>query len=262
MAYTVDFWEVSRFPKRTDEVVSMTGIRRVRCAWDDAETLKNEMLSPVAGNNIWPWPYHGASGATVVGVAIEPFPGVRVAQSADIPGIVDLSSYEWALLTIKYSTAGPVGLNLWSERLTPFLESQRMTHEGLNWENVAYMTPLTAQEAPHKLHAGLNYDLTRHKLASIPNNLQDLIGFCNANTYQLRVLTTITFGRETLLYRGSSLSSSSSTLYDVTMHFTYKLNNNAGWNGHWRMETGQYERIFDNQGGIVRTVPMETFPDW
>jgi len=225
----VSYGEVHGYPKSRWVRGEFFGTRKLRCAWAD----RDDLLAELDGTS---WPYaDGVDEAISREAAIEPLPAQLTADG-------NMASYEYALVTVKYSTVGPQlhSLRWIDESLTPFAFAQRMDHELLAW---ADGTKLAYNEAPSRTTYGLNYMFKLYNQETVPANVYDNVGYVNANAVTAYTLN-MTFPIGTLLYSSAHLSRrtswAGSFLWDAAYYFKYHP---WGWNTFPRAATNAYEAV-------------------
>lgn len=218
---------------------------KLRCAWSNRHAL----VADVLGN-------HRA------------YPGTAFAQPpqaarASIVGGGEIYTtvgqacvYEYAIVTIGYSTKVT---DLISESLEPTAEFHRQDFKRFRW-GAPDGEPILEKEAPGKLLRGLNIVRTIYEVATIPDEVYDLVGSCNDVLYHSNFLDR-DFDAETLLYQPPNLTrafkSNGTKGWTVTLKFAYKP---QGWNKYWRAKTEAWEEMFDVEGGApYKNYPPEDF---
>ena len=234
----VSYGEVHGFPKSRWVNGEFFGTRKLRCAWADRADLLEELDGAA-----WPYadgPYAdesdgGNSYAIAREATIEPLPAQLTADG-------NMASYEYAIVTVKYSTVGPQlhSTNWIEENLDTTVITQRIDYRGLAWGDG---TDLTSLEAPYKILHGLIYSIKYYNVTAVPAAVLTYVGYINSNQVTASSLG-LNFAAGKLLYAGARLSHRSSWagswLWDVTYYFKYHP---AGWNYFWRASTNQYELI-------------------
>jgi len=143
----VSYGEVHGYPKSRWVRGEFFGTRKLRCAWADRADLLEEL-----DGDTWPYadgPYADESdGGNSYAIAreafIEPLPAQLTADG-------NMASYEYAIVTVKYSTVGPQlhSTNWIEENLDTTVITQRIDYRGLAWGDG---TDLTSLEAPDLFH--------------------------------------------------------------------------------------------------------------
>ena len=242
----VTYGEVHGYPKSRWVNGEFFGVRRVRCAWADRVSLMDEL----DGDS---WPYaDGVSNAIAREAIINPLPAQLTADG-------NKASYEYAIVTIKYSTVGPQlnGSDWIEESVSPYVVTQRLDYEALEWTDG---TALAYLESPGKILYGLQYMLKFYNVSVIPSSVLSRVGYVNSNSVNSYSLG-MTFYPGRLLYGGALLtrrvSWGGSWNWDVTYYFKYHPHN---WNYFWRTETNQYETVkITSSGDTFQPYPTTMF---
>jgi hypothetical protein len=225
---------------------------KLKCAWADR-------LAVVAAIDATPsYPYSdGPSTALAYESNTEPF-------GAQLNSNTPLASYAHALITVKYTTAGPMYVfnhGSMTEEYGPFTVYQRLDGNKLFW----YDTQPCGTAAGGKIYYGQEWRVTWHNLVS-PTPVymtavlaNSLAGCTNSNTV-LAFTSSRTFAPETLLFTPPVVTTTYSIGY--TPKTTVKLSLKYwpyGWNTFWRAETQQFE-VYYADGQRTRTYPLAQFP--
>jgi len=225
------------------------GVRKLRVAWDDRADLLSELSSTTTA-----WPYDDGPGLAAM------FPAIpREATVEPLPakqsGSGSIASYDWAVVTVKYSTKGPVyqiAPQVWiEERVVPYAQSMRLSNSGLTWVDG---TSLDAAEGPVVTFYGLDYQLTYYGLAVVPAAVLGLTGCTNiypVTAYSLGC----TFYPDCLLYCGAFLKRRiswdlTSLLWDVTYSFKSRPQG-LEWNKFPRGKHGNFQYVKKSDGNIL-----------
>ncbi len=249
MAISVDYSEVSGWPKEVYSITGFAGERRVTCAWGDRHALAVGLMTPP--DNIYPY---NSSGALVT--HLPNVEGLRKGKQAQGP-TADMASYEKAVLTVNYSTFGiatgktPSGLLIteWTEGWT---EHKTLNRAVFQWGTGAGARILGPNEGPGKIEPGMDYILMYHSLPSLPGALLTQQGTVN-NAVVSSYLLGLSFPAETVQYMSPMVkhrvTTEGSTGYEVRYRFRFKPNiqdgEAKGWNWFWRAEKDAYEQLYD-----------------
>ena len=237
-----DHHEKQRFPQASGDVFNGRRIRRLRCAWGNAEALVQGLLLTV-------YPYDG-SGMLATKFSYQPWKDSRQSHLSE-----SLASYDDAEVTIIYETNSPT-INLISESFSPFTETHSGWHEDVYWSNG---DPVPESDSPKITEAGLVYSRTYHRTQSLPQSAFTDIGLVNGAQITGKVIP-VQFPADTLLYTGPNVTHS--LISNGIMGFNAKYNFLAvnrggdGWNGHWRSDEGLFMTIKNRANGNPITMPQ------
>lgn len=253
MAFTVDFYELSGYPRGVWQEGEFVGTRKLRCAWTDRAQLIEE-LSQTANLS---WPYDNGPSDALARYAAD-FP---VGKQGVDPGDASLATYEEAEVIVKYYTKGPQligGATLISERLQPYAIAERFAAGPLRWGSNAG-DPLLERESPPFLMYGLEYICRYHGLLGVPGWVLARVGTCNSNIVGTYILG-LSFAAETLLYLPPTVEDTVSmarlTTFDVTVRYKYHP---AGWNKLRRQTTGEYLDVYVAGGDRLIRYPLMVY---
>lgn len=237
--------EHSTIGEEFDIESGMSASVKLRCAWNDRHALVADIL----GNH-----------RTYPGTAFAEPPQAARASIVGDGGIYSTVGqgcvYQSAIVTISYSTKIT---DLISESLEPTAEFHRQDFKRFRW-GAPDGEPILEKEAPGKLLRGLNLVRTIYEVATIPDEVYDLVGGCNDSDYVSAFLGR-TFPAETLLYQPPNLSrafkSNGTKGWTVTLKFSFKP---QGWNKYWRVKTETWEEMYDVEGiAPYKNYPPEDF---
>ncbi len=249
-----DYSEMQGWPRELYTLDGAAAERKLLTAWSDRFAVAVELDTPP--NNIYPY---DTAGAILDRIKITPH---QNSKSADAGG--GKISYDEAVLTVNYSTSGPVTANLVSERLTPGVYGSKWSHEGLYWNNDG-TSPLLPNEGPQRLHPTMTYTLEYHRLGAVPSSVFTLGGYINSNTVFTKILGVYilpTFLRYDNAVVRRTQTAAGITTFKVTHVAQYVYNNGFGWNGVWNRfagASGAYAPIFDADGNQRFPYPSAAF---
>lgn len=167
-----------------------------------------------------------------------------------VPEADQAYNWEYYELTVKYTTDPK--RQLFSERIEPQAEFQRLDHRYFRWSSGA---PLTDAEAPGLLKRSLSLIRQYYNAASVPGAFLTGIGFVHEDAFASTELG-ITFAAETLLFCPNpverTVTTAGSNGYNYSLKFAYKP---GGWNKFYRPSTNTFENIYDLSGSIVKPYP-------
>jgi len=221
--------------------------RKLMCAIADVNAVLIELAA--AGGQIYP--YRPNTLARAITAEVEGF-GVIGYQSPN------MGSYEWAIITVRYSTFGPHspnGSTFVSEQLQPSGEFITLEEGDLRWDSDEG-TALKDREAPGKFIPGFDYLVTFYYVDNIPAAADTLVDYCNSAAITAYTLGR-TFAAETLLYRGLSarrdIQFGGAPSWRLTYRFSYRA---VGWNVFWRAGASPpaFESIYHKDGGGSRYI--------
>lgn len=251
----VAHWEVHGFPKWKWIEGDFHGTRKVRVAWANAMSL----ILEIDASPSWPYTSTGPSSALAREVTCEPLPA-RITPDG---GNSALATYEWALLTIRYSTVGPQisGSILVEEEYRPSSMGHLVKRSNLFW---ADGTPLDTEDAFSREVFTMDYIVRFHQLTAIPSWIYSRIGTVNAGDVTSYHLGK-TFGAETLRFIPPHLTITSGfallTRYNLTLTYQH---NPFGWNTAWRNDggvggQGGYENVYLSDGTRALSYPLVSY---
>jgi len=233
MAITVPYAELYTYPRGRWVTGHFFGVRKLLCLWADMPTLMSQIgTSP---DFAWPATHYqfGTSDALAKEILIEPHKAAMDSVTAGDPpaAVTEFASYEYAELTVKYSTSDYTWVNgaEVKERFSPAPEGYTIAPELLQWSAIEQ---LETNEAPSMMIWGMTYTLEFNNLSTSPPDTTDWIGYINSNT-----VTTLTLGRtmapETLLFNGTDLTVrfgyAGGYKWNARHYFHYRK---QGWNNH------------------------------
>jgi len=249
MAISVTYYVVDGFPQSTWNSGEFVAVVKFWCAWDDRVTFIEEIGTYPDSQYGWG---EGPSDALAREIEVRPWPKSRQKGSGTTP------DYDWALVTVKYTTRGPrySGGVLADEWLQPFSMYQRLDHRQLQWSDAA---PVLPGDAPRKTFYGLEYVRKVYGADSIPAAAYNMAGYVNNNNV-VSLFLGKTFGAGTLLWRPPSVhvrwNTAGAAKMDITYHMVW---NPFLWNKHVRAKTGALDTIHDKNGTQVKLYPEGAF---
>ncbi len=251
-AITVPHEELADSPSETWSSQGFNATRKLRCRWDDRLSLTEQLTGSrsVDGSYHSPAVYPHFPAARVHAVAIAP-----VGKPADLAGDTQAAAYTHAIVTVNYSTAVDVQA-LVSERLEPTTQTLELGTSGLAWGAPPDQggQSLAADEAPAHLLRGLDYILTLHQAAAIPEPTLSLIGKINSHAVSAGNLG-LSFPPHTLLYSPPNLkriiTAEGAQAWQIDYRFRYRPHS---WNHIWRPSTASWDAIYNDDG------PVELYP--
>lgn len=245
MAITVPYAEMYPFPRGRWQTGHFIGQRKLLCKWGEAANLALQIGT--YPDSAWPAAQYqfGPTDALAREITIEPH-RAAIGQAA-----TGFASYEYAELTVKYSTSDFTYVNgaLVKERFTPSPQSFTIEPRLLQW---GAGQGLQDNEAPSFTLWGMSYQLEYHNLSTSPPDTTDWVGYVNSNTVATKTLGR-TMAPETLLYAGSDLQVRFGYVggfkWTVRHYFEYRK---QGWNNHPRLGAG---------GGVLGFAPVRLRSD-
>ena len=240
------FTEMSGYPKIKRTWGSYEPVRRVKCAWDDADAIVDGFFFDEAYCR---WPYKNLN-VYAYEASIEPLPKSRLGNNGS-----GLATYASAVVTVYYSNKAVNATAFISERITPRQETLSLPAHGLQYADGSAVEGNITFTEPQ-----LQYEITYHKAASVV--LGNSQGCVNAAATSTRVLS-YTFPAETMLSSGPilerALTPSGVTNYKETLVFTIcSLRGGYGWNAEWNPNAGGWSYL-QLAGTPVRKHPAMTF---
>ncbi len=230
MAITVSHFEVDGYPRETQERHLFKAVRKLRCAWTDAQTLRADLLkadTPYYGHL---YPYDTALNARCRSATVAPAPG-KISQS----GIsVDMADYESAIVTANYSTPQPNDPQVWpghepetyiSESLASMTEFVTLGYKNFRWGSKAG-NEIEPAQAPGLLIHGLQYRFTIYSQTTVDEAYLDFLGTVNESMVTANLLD-LDFQPETLLFADLNMVKGADSLWDVTYIYAIRM---KGWN--------------------------------
>ena len=249
MSFGISHYEMQGYPKSRWKDGHFYGTRKVRVAWYERDDFLEQL--DTADNNGWPYVDGPTAYALARHVTIEPLPAKITGTGTGS----SQASYEWALITIEYTTKGPQsdGHGAWIEEwIKPFVRYMRIDQKGLTW--AAGAAAVEPGDAPALVRYGLEYHRKYHRLPSVPWQATNWVGYVNSDALIAPTISQA-FPAGTLLYAGADISTrvSMSKLqrYDVKYSFLYWP---GGWNKFFNPATGTFDSI--NVNGVL----FEAFP--
>ena len=236
-----DYTELHGSPTETWDLFNgISAQRKLMCAWDDRYTLAAGLVG------LSTYVHHGSAVLLATGCTIAPFNAKQL-------GTGNLAAYENAVLDIKYTvptleeTEEESGIYV-SESLEPAAEMMSLDHTGFKWKSSG--DALKPDEAPGRMFSTLDYVVTRHRMASIPNWFLTLIGCINNDTVTAPLLG-LSFAARTLLFNPPTLQRQvnfdmTSMGWNATIRLTHQPNE---WNRFWNKAmpkgsaVGDYDEI-------------------
>lgn len=232
MPITVPYEELEGSPTETRGRDSFEAVRRFKVAWSDRLTARDELLT-LPGDE---YP-HSPVLSYCVSVSCEPF---GLTKQGAISGNGRMTDYDFATLTARYesvrsglaiSNPNPSEPNTYiSEDLDGEVFGVPINTELLYWDVFANLRPVQPQDAPTKMLYRSAYTLTRHHLQTLPTNYASLVGGCNAQPFQTKLLG-LTFAPETLMYIGPRISIVASLSGEKRFNIAHRFTHfEPGWN--------------------------------
>lgn len=252
MSISVTHSEVMGWPRSRWYLGVFEGVRKLKCAWDDRYTLLAEIDS--YPDCIWPYD-DGPNDAYAREATVEPLTNARQSGSG---GIAD---YEWAVVTVRYSSLGPRVYNntLIEEWFEPTAEFLNVDYTRLKWDNATTGTHLQPYEGFGKIHASFDYILKIYGTLVVPAWVFGQIGYTNAN-YVMAPTLGVVFDPQTLLYKPPivhrTVNRGKLPTFDVTMRFGF---HRWGWNKQWRVTNEAWEDVYKDGGGQYYNYPLTNF---
>ena len=253
MAISVDYYEMQGWPREWADLDCVGAERKLMCAWDERFTLANEITT--YSDNIYPYLTVGAGLADIYAekVAIEPF-------AAQTQAAIQASAeYDWALVTVRYSSLSPGTADL----VTEWIEPAMITLPGgrARWEDDDRKSPVENRESI--LMPALVYNLKYHRAAAVSASIPPAIGKINSGAVATKLLG-LTFDANTLLYCvpriSRTLSMAGVTLFNIHHRCAFKSAGGNGWNWHWNAETASWVQYFDRAGDAIDDYVEGTLP--
>lgn len=254
---TVSFAEEHGSPREDWTDKGFTASRTLRCAWANRKTLAGELIGTE-------YPLISNTGAYCTRVSSQPFMAKQL-------GTGDEAAYADAIVTAEYTTDSPETSDLLYESIEPTLDMLTADWRRFRWgSNIG--DPLTEDEAPAYQIRGLDYVVTKYKMAAVPDAYLVAIGCVNDSTVTplSEGLSAWSFDAQTLLFVPPTLTRTTTTegagLWTANLRFSYKPNWDRsgaspvarGWNWFWRNKTRKYEQVYV----VGSTDPVLLYPEY
>lgn len=257
-AITIPHEELATSPRESWSADSFKATRQLRCAWKDRLALAEQLAGSRSADGSYQSPasYPHFSAARVASVSIEP-----VGPPADLAGDTQAAAYTHAVVTAAYATDVDVQA-LVSERIEPTSQSLTLGTSGLAWDAAPGDggQPLNADEAPLHIVRGLDYVLTLHRAATIPQATLSLIGKTNASDVHATRLG-LSFPAQTLLYTPPKLERIITTEGAQAWRIEYRLRYRPfSWNHAWHSAAADYRPLYSTHG-LVALYPQADFTE-
>ena len=259
MSFSVDFCELDQYPRGQWNRQGFTGWRKLKVAWDDVETLINELMA--YPNNLWPTGYYhlGSDWGILDDIKIEPIGAVSAHASSS-----SYNKYDWAVLTLTYVTRF-IGMHnqiVVSEGFSGSITGQPMEYEGLQWHGTGLPV---ASHVVRRISNG-HYSLTYHDRPVVPTAVWELSGYINdrpwASLLMDRVYPTGTLLMEAPLIR-RRITSLGAQAWTYTVGFeVHPVGHNYVWNpgiSNGDGTKGGYDYYVDSDGLPVILQPSANF---
>lgn len=255
MAFTIDHHEMFGYPRARWVEGHFVGRRQIMVKnWSERWEFLKELNQAV---NL-PYPYSdGPTDALARAAAVKGFGWVARDQDGPFPR---LALYEKAVVTVDYSTRGPVLIagQLVSERIEHSTTHKAFDTSGLRWESADSDIRVNVGEVT-RFDAGLDYVLRYHQTLGMPLWLFITPGTVNSNTVGCLTLP-FSFAPYTVRYRGCVIERSAGLgmlpAFDIIVRCSIAP---GTWRKFWRPQTGQYETIYIAGGGEYRNYPEGPF---
>ena len=259
MSFSVDFCELDQYPRGQWNRQGFTGWRKLKVAWDDVDTLINELMA--YPNNLWPTGYYhlGSDWGIIDDIKIEPMGAVSAHASSS-----SYNKYDWAVLALTYVTRF-IGMHnqiVVSEAFHGGLDMHSLGHEGLQWAS----TGLPPQSAIGRQIATGTYSLTYHDRPVVPTAVWDLSGYINDRPWASLLMDRV-YGTGTLIMQPPEIRRRITSL--GAQAWTYALAfrvHPVGWNYAWNPlysnsdgTKGGYDYYTDSDGNTVILQPSANF---
>ncbi len=251
-----DYTEVFGWPKEWyGENGQFYAQRKLLCRWADRKAV----LLEHAGNGGAAYPYEvtpgggdlmpGAQGsARAYSAKIEPF---RSRMDTALT-VAKFACYEWALVTVEYSTTAAVKLSdKWvTEELTPTARLINVDIDGKTFESSG--DKVLASDNILKWETSFDYVVTYHHLLDVPVAAYTQVNKCNSDVVG-SLLLGLTFDTETLLHTRPVVQRSfdPGLINTFTLRYRFPFSPN-GWNKFYDYTNAEYSRISGDD-------PYETF---
>ncbi len=274
---TVTHEELDGSPVSSLDENGSSSTRLLKCAWDDRETLQDQILGSRRWEPIDGGPFPGNQGTLTITLA-QQNPHSTAIQRAMKVGIKPLAGaiddpsslstkpkikYEHAQLTVEYqlintTTTEEGERESTQETLRPSAEFITLPGKELYWDPTQTEL-LTDEDAPGQLVRLMEWVYSIAPSIRIPDETLDLLGKVNdAELVSSEILTTsgpLTFAAETLLYNGPSLGrrvvGTSEYSWRTELVFLWRQN---GWNKFPHLVNNEiiWQNIYDGSGNIVK----------
>lgn len=244
MPFSVAWEELEGSPSEERTRDGFSATRRLKCAWADRGTLRDELLT-FPGHE---YPHTNIL-AMCTGVSSAPFG--KHGQGAADGATGFLSAPAEAILTCRYESyrtniaqrnpnpTVPGAVEMISEDMEPTVEGAALWKPP-GWEltyDVARALKVPEGAEPSIPMYKEKYTFTRHHLNVPPNTLGELLLHCNQQPLETRLLG-MTFEPETLLFMGVRINvvsdSTGTRKFTANYNFHYQPN---GWNRFPRINT-------------------------
>lgn len=242
MSVTIPYTELHGSPQEYWTPDGFTATRQLKVVWALRNHLAVQLLAGL-GELYEPMAYAPIP-ARAFRVGIQPI-------LAEQRGVSTVALYEYAQLTVEYAYPEKMSSEFISESWEPTLDYLTLDFEDFCWEgddskgDIA--KKLKEEEAPGRAQRGGMYVFIRHRMYSLPSEMESLIGSVNKDTIVAPTLGKV-FPPETLLYSppvlGRAIDVSTTgglgtgsilvaKAWRGTFPFSYK---HSGWNKFWRQD--------------------------
>ena len=219
------------------------GITKLKCAWSDAGTLLGEIDQSPA----WPYTDIGPSTAVAYDAEVKPF---AVQTNSATP----LSSYNYALVVVKYTTRGPTWVadhGSITESYGAAAVSLPVAEDSLFWSVGGVGVPLNPNEIEHPVFYVQEYRIKWEQVVSpAPSYWANLIGAtlngCTNSNTVTAFTSSRTFAAGTLRFVPPTITTTYgigvTARQTVTLGLHYKP---TGWNKFWHTVNG-WSTVYKN----------------
>jgi len=247
--------------------------RRLKCAWDDRYTLRNQLLGVSLGLGghyvaTLPAAYPHTDVLRVTEVNIAPFHPSQVTNESGtaIAASVDAAAtYEDAALEVIYEKRHT---DIFEVTVNPSAEFLTVPPTGLYWDN-AQANPLLPEEAPGILvgrtdFAMRYYYVPNTTLATKVDTILGLVGKVNSVIMQFSLWPQWAIPVGTLLFAPPKFSEVATPdgefAWNVDYLYQYR---HTGWNNFFRQSTNTWAAIYDAGGTAWNQYPLaDLTPAW
>jgi len=253
MAITTDHSEIANWPRGKGSYYAVRYVRKLKCAWEDAESLVAEIFT--WPNNVYPYP--NARQCWAEDYSIDPLIGE---QQDKEPTDSRLAKYEFAIVTVEYGVKGPQGLKYATQHMTRQIANERAGISGLFYRHGGDLRALEGKlPMVNQQVQQLIYTLTYHKKLSVPPAWYNNMGRINAGIF-CSFLGDFIWAPETVYYAGpvaeQTIWFDGVSYIQVSLQFIFQPNldgdgNALGWNAVRWPGSGGYQYVYDEDGNRV-----------
>jgi hypothetical protein len=248
------------------KVITLTSYEATRyyiVPWENAVAQAIAIAGNVAGGGapndiVYTMPMSDPDVAAAVAVSVQIDPYGKPDQLAGDPTRI---TYDQAILTVKFSTAGVQpqtleggGIVLVTEDLEPWSEYLPTSNRSLFWSDGSH---LDETQSPPRLVRGLAWVYRTHFQQQVPQAAINLIGKVNDSQLTSANLG-LTFDEETLLFTPPRMSIGTDAGGNRSIDLEYRfLARDSSWNEVWNPIDQASQPIFTDAAGTTPYQPYE-----